>query len=341
MTLRSKNIVYSLLLAGAVFAVWKYRQKESPDAVLVEGETMGTTYHITYFDDQKRDFKTAVDSLLQVFNQSLSTYLSHSEISTFNQAPALRYTLPYFYPVLQKAAEVYTNSGGAFDPTVMPLVDAWGFGPGEKLRPDSVQIDSILTFVGFDKVHFNPDSLWKDDPRVQLDFSAIAKGYGVDVVAGFVRSKGITDGMVEIGGEVVAWGKNNKQKRPWSVGILDPASDYVNTKYLALVSLKDKAVATSGNYFNQYVEDGIRYTHTIDPATGYPIQQEILSASVFAGNCMTADAWATAFMVMGHKRAIETLQRHPELDALLVYSAGGQQKTYMTQRIAPLIRINP
>lgn len=341
MSLRSKNVIYSLLLAAAVFAVWKYRQKENPDAILVEGETMGTTYHITYFDKGKRNFKTAVDSLLVVFNQSLNTYLPHSEISTFNHVPALKYTLPYFFPVLQKSQEVYKSSEGAFDPTVMPLVNAWGFGPGEKLEPDGIQVDSILKFVGFDKVYFNPDSLWKDDLRVQLDFSAIAKGYGVDVVADFIRAKGVTDGMVEIGGEVVAWGKNIQQNRPWSVGILDPASDYVNRKYLAQVALKDKAIATSGNYFNQYVEDGIKYTHTIDPSTGYPIQQEILSASVFAADCMTADAWATAFMVMGHRKAMDILQRHPELEALLVYSEGKQQKIFMTERIAPLIRINP
>ena len=164
---------------------------------------------------------------------------------------------------------------------------------------------------------------------------------GVDAVAGFLQSQGITDGPLAIGGSVVAGGKNNRYGRPWSVGILDPASDYENTKYLAQVALIDKAVATSGNYFNQYVEGGVRYTHTINPATGYPIQQEILSASVFADDCMTADAWATAFMVMGHRKAIETLQRHPHLEALLIYSAGDEQKIFMTENIAPLVKMNP
>lgn len=341
MNIRAKNVIYSLILVVSVFAVWKYRQKDTLDAIRLDGQTMGTTYHITYFDDGQRDFKVAIDSLLQVFNQSMSTYLPQSEVSIFNRSRSLKYNLPYFLPVLQKSKEVYEASGGSFDPTVMPLVNAWGFGPGDKFKPDSIQTDSILQFVGFDKVYFNTDSLWKADLRVQLDFSALAKGYGVDVVADLLRMKGITDGMVEIGGEVAAWGKNKKLGRHWNVGILDPASDYVNTKYLAEVSLKDQAVATSGNYFNQYQEDGASYSHTIDPVTGYPIRQEILSASVFAKDCMTADAWATAFMVMGHKRAIETLPHHPEIEAFLIYAEGTRLKTFATEKISPLIRINP
>lgn len=341
MSLRWKNITYSLILFGSVLLVWKYRQSKANEPIKIEGETMGTTYHITYFDPSKRNFKNEVDSLLQVFNQSLNTYLPSSEISIFNKGKLLEFDLPFFLPVLQKSQEVFQLSEGTFDPTVMPLVNAWGFGPGKKLDVDSIKIDSIKKFVGFDKIHFNADSLWKEDYRVQLDFSAIAKGYGVDEVARLIRSKGVENIFVEIGGEISTLGKNIKSDRPWEAGILDPGSTYDNQVFKAYVSLNERSMATSGNYFNFYEENGKKYSHTIDPLSGYPVQREILSASVFADDCMTADAWATAFMVMGHRKAIDLLEKHPELDAFLIYSEENGIKTFATKGIEPLMKINP
>ncbi|MEQ8424672.1 MAG: FAD:protein FMN transferase, partial [Cyclobacteriaceae bacterium] len=241
----------------------------------------------------------------------------------------------------KKSQEITLASGGAFDPTIMPLVNAWGFGPGKKIKLDSLQVDSVKEFVGFQKVLFNSDSLWKDDPRVQLDFSAIAKGYGVDVVADFLKSKGMKNIFVEIGGEISATGKNIKQDRPWEAGILDPNSTYENQYYKAYALLEDKAMATSGNYFNYYEENGNKYSHTIDPASGYPIRHAILSASVFANDCMTADGWATAFMVMGHEQAIEVLAERNDLDAFLIFSEGDSIKTFVTATIKSSIKINP
>ncbi|MEQ9413330.1 MAG: FAD:protein FMN transferase, partial [Cyclobacteriaceae bacterium] len=176
---RVKNALYSIALVALVFVVWKYRQSNSVIEIKIEGKTMGTAYHITYYDKESRNLKPQVDSLLVAFNQSLSTYINDSEVSVFNQGNSWQFDLPFFLPVLEKSKEVESLSDGAFDPTVMPLVNAWGFGPGKKIKPDSSKIDSIMGFVGFEKIQFSSDSVWKADVRVQLDFSAIAKGYGV------------------------------------------------------------------------------------------------------------------------------------------------------------------
>jgi thiamine biosynthesis lipoprotein len=339
LSVRSKNIIYSLLLVTAVFVVWKYRQGNTSKPVLLEGKTMGTTYHITYFDDRQRNFKPQIDSLLMIFNQSLSTYLSDSEVSQFNRGWGYRLELPFFQVVLLKSKEVVDGSVGAFDPTVMPLVNAWGFGPGKNLEPDSLEIDSIREFVGFDLIHFNEDSVWKSDVRTQLDFSAIAKGYGVDMVAGLLQQKGLSNYFVEIGGEVVAKGKNIYLDKPWQVGILDPGSNYEQQYFIAYATLEDKAIATSGNYFNFREVNGVKYSHTINPHTGYPIRHEILSATVVAEDCMTADAWATAFMVMGHEKAIDVVKAHPELGAFFVYSSSDKLGTFMSDGIKSSIQL--
>ncbi|MFZ1805842.1 MAG: FAD:protein FMN transferase [Cyclobacteriaceae bacterium] len=338
---RVKNALYSIALVLLVFVVWKYRQSNSINEIKIEGKTMGTAYHITYYDKESRNFNNQIDSVLAVFNQSLSTYIKDSEISDFNEGNSFQFNFPFFLPVLEKSKEVETLSNGAFDPTVMPLVNAWGFGPGKKLKPDSAKIDSLMQFVGLEKVQFNIDSVWKNDIRVQLDFSAIAKGYGVDVVANYLKAQGITDWFVEIGGEISAFGKNQRLDKPWEAAILDPSSTYENLINKAYVKLEDKAMATSGNYFNFYEENGQKYSHTINPSSGYTVRHELLSASVFAKDCMTADAWATALMVMGKEEAIKKLNQIGELDALLIYSTDSGIETFVTEGIKPMIKINP
>jgi FAD:protein FMN transferase len=339
---RIKNIIYSILLITSVFVVWLYRKNQQQDARMIEGYTMGTTYHITYFDSKNRDFKPAVDSILGVVNQCINTYLSDSDITKFNNGRgSFRYNLPYFLPVLEKAREVFVQSKGAFDPTVMPLVNAWGFGPAEPLNPGNLQVDSIITFVGFEKIQFNNDSIWKLDPRTQLDFGGIGQGYGADVIAEFLRSQGITNMLVEVGGEGIAIGRNIKENRPWEIGILDPASTRDNMFFIAYVSLENKSFTTSGNYFNYREVDGKKYSHSIDPATGYPSQKEILSASVFCQDGITADAWATALMVMGHEQAIELLSSRSDLDGFIIYSdRDGKVKTYISEGMKPFLSIN-
>ena len=197
---------------------------------------MGTTYHITYFDKNNRDFKNSIDSLLVVVNKSINNYDSTSEVSRFNQSKeGITIKLPYFFPPVEKSREIFQASEGAFDPTVMPLVNAWGFGAGKRINPDSAQVDSIKTFVGFEKVRFTKDSISKSDPRVQLDFGGIGQGYGADVITDFLRSKGISNMLVELGGEGMAVGKNLKTGKSWEIGILDPNSTYENQFFKAYV----------------------------------------------------------------------------------------------------------
>ena len=334
MTARTKNSIYSLVLIIAVAAVWWWRKQDKP--ILIEGKTMGTSYHITYFDEQNRNFKASVDSLLVLVNKCISTWDSTSEISRFNKAHhSIKFELPYFLPPLQVSQKVVSATHGAFDPTVMPLVNAWGFGPKKVQKPDTTEVERVKAFVGFEKLSFNQDSLWKNDPRVQLDFSGIGQGYGADVVTDFLKSKGITNALIEVGGEGMAIGKNIKTERPWTLGLVNPI---LPETYIGYITLENKSFSTSGNYFNYRIVDGRRYSHTIDPATGYPSNKAILSASVFSDDCTTADAWATAIMCMGHEKAIELLKGQPNIGVCLLYSneSGGVER-FVSENVAALI----
>lgn len=334
MSPRMKNALYGLALLLVLWGVYTYRQSQRLPAIRLEGQTMGTTYHITYFDQRGRDFQQAVDSVLVAVNQSINTYDSTSEVSRFNRSTrSFRFERLHFFEPLRISRVVVTGSYGAYDPTVMPLVNAWGFGPRKVERPDTAEILTIRQFVGFEKINFNTDSVWKSDPRVQLDFGGIGQGYGADAVASFLRSKDVRDFFVELGGEGLAAGKNLMEGRDWEIGILDPQSDYMEQKFKARAMIRNKAFSTSGNYFNYREVDGQRYSHTIDPVSGFPVQRELLSATVFAEDCATADAWATAFMCMGHEKAIEALKGHPELSAFFIYSSDSGIRTYASESL--------
>ena len=296
-------------------------------------------YNVTYIHPDGLDLSQSIDSLLKVWNESMSTYIPTSEISTFNRDSCFTYQSHYFLPVLKKSEEVYHETDGAFDPTVAPLVNAWGFGPEDTQHPDSSTVDSLLQFVGFDKVVFDQHEVCKKIRGLQLDFSAIAKGYAVDVVADFIRSKGIKNLLVEIGGELICYGSND-QGKPWRTGIENPKVALDQVDLYAIANIKDMAVATSGNYRNYYVEDGVTYSHTIDPATGYPVQRNILSASVFANDCMTADAFATAFMVSGVDKTKEILAREKDLEAFIIYTdQNGEMAHFATKNMEDKIEI--
>jgi thiamine biosynthesis lipoprotein len=328
---------YPILLILIVFVVWKMRQNGSPALQMVEirGTTMGTIgYSVKYFNESGETFEDEIDSLLKVWNLSLSTYIPESEISRFNEGTdCFNFESDYFLPVLQASKEVFENSEGAFDPTVGPLVNAWGFGPDKSMVPDSSVVDSLLQLVGFNNIKFDESKVCKQIPGIKLDFSAVAKGYAVDVVADFLERKGIENLLVEIGGELICKGTKNEGK-PWRTAIEDPSVEVYERKILAVVELEDRAVATSGNYRNYYVKDGVKYVHTINPSTGYPIAQTLVSASVFANNCMLADAYATAFMVLGIDKAKSVLSKNKSLDAYLIYSTeNGEMITYVTEGI--------
>jgi thiamine biosynthesis lipoprotein len=321
------------ILLSFILSFWQ--TKNAPEPIQVDGYTMGTTYHITYFDSQNRNFKSSIDSLLQKVNQSINTYDVTSEVSRFNTSQrGIAFGLSHLAIILKKSEEVYKASHGAFDPTVMPLVNAWGFGPGKAFTPSKASVDSLKNFIGFDKIRMTRDSLIKLDPRVQLDFGGIGQGYGADAITAFLKSKGIKNLLVELGGEGMAFGKNLKKDKYWTIGILDPNSTRDNQFYKAYAEIKDQSFTTAGNYFNYREIDGKKYSHTIDPASGYPADMPILSASVFAKDCTTADAWDTAFMVMGHTKAISFLEKRKDLRAILMYTShNGSIAIYISPEI--------
>lgn len=294
---------------------------------------MGTTYSIKYLSKDGTGYQQEVDSLLFVFNQSLSTYILNSEISQFNRDTVFYFELPFFLPVLKESKRVYVATDGAFDPTVMPLVRAWGFGPDQSQMPDSSKIDSLLQYVGFDKISFDSKMVTKSKPGVELDFSAVAKGYGVDVIGMWLAEHGISNYFVEIGGEVKCKGVNNEGKS-WRIGIEDPTREINSRSTKAIVELQNRAMATSGNYRNYYVVDGIPYSHTIDPASGFPVRNVLLSATVFADDCITADAFATAFMVIGLEKAKKIIEENPKIDGFLIYSdKTGKLRTFTSREV--------
>ncbi|MEP2771104.1 MAG: FAD:protein FMN transferase [Fulvivirga sp.] len=341
MSNRYKNAIYTLVVLLAMFLVYKWRQSAQGEPMLsFTGKTMGPiVYSVKYFDEAGRDFKPQVDSLLKVFNSSLNTYIPTSEISKFNKANAFVFELPFFYQAVDVSHEIYKQTNGAFDPSIGPLINTWGFGYTEGIKKDSTVIDSLKQIVGMNKINYNQDSIWKSDDRLALDFSASAKGYGVDVVLEYLKDQGIENAFVEIGGEVRVAGRNLQADGPWQVGILNPNSDELNQYAMAIIKLEDKAMATSGNYFNYHIIDGVKYSHTISPFTGYPIEHPLLSATVVADDCMRADALATAFMVMGHEEAIKFLNEHPEYEAYLVFSdVSGNLSTFATKGISENIK---
>ncbi|MBT1687420.1 FAD:protein FMN transferase [Dawidia soli] len=321
--------------------LWGAGPAEEP--LRVEGRTMGTTYHITYFDKRRRNFQESIDSLLRAVNQGINTYDPHSAVSQFNKSVrGIALKDPHLLAILRQSLRVAKHSGGTFDPTVMPLVNAWGFGPTKTRTPDQAMVDSIRGFVGVEKIRMTADSLLKTDPRVQLDFGGIGQGYGADVITAFLRTRGVRDLLVELGGEGMAHGKNIYKRKAWQIGILDPNSTRDDQFFKVYVAVKDRSFTTAGNYFNYREIDGKKYSHTIDPKSGYPADLPLLAVSVFAPDCTTADAWDTAFMVMGHEKTIEVLETLPDLDAILFYTAAdGTIATYITPNLRRSVILQP
>ncbi len=298
----------------------------------MQGETMGTYYKVTYYDSLDRTLQPGVDSLLARLNQEVSTYIESSTISRFNQSEkgiSLSYN-PYgreeayenehFKKNFSVAASMYRLTDGNLDASVMPLVNYWGFGYSEKRKVtvvDSNRIDSLLQFVGMDKVNMSSDSLRKNMPGVQLDFSALAKGYGVDLIGEFLNERGIRHFFVDIGGEVVVSGRSPRGD-DWRIGISDPRENAGLEDIQTAIPITDRAMATSGNYRNVYEVNGLKYSHTINPKSGYPERSSLLSATVLAPDCMRADALATACMVAGAEEALQYAKSDDEIEVYLI-----------------------
>jgi thiamine biosynthesis lipoprotein len=329
-----KQIITTLILVITFHS--SYSQS---DPIKIEGAAQGTTYHITYYDALNRNLQKEIEKILYGFDASVSTYLPNSVISKINRNKKVKADV-YFIHCFNKAKEIWKNTEGAFDPTVYPLVNAYGFGPGKKEKINTKIIDSLLKFVGFDLIELKGKKVVKKDHRVALDFNAFAQGYSVDVVSDFLLSKGLHSFIVEIGGEVYANGKKLNGEN-WSIGIEQPIDNSTSGNPLqAIVSLENLAIATSGNYHRYSIENGVKYSHHIDPKTGYPTKNNLLSASVFSKHCIDSDANATGILVMGLEKAIEFLKMHPELEAYLIYSdEKGNYKTYQTPGIKSIIRL--
>ncbi|MFN8114717.1 MAG: FAD:protein FMN transferase [Bacteroidia bacterium] len=308
------------------------------EPIKIEGYAQGTTYHITYFDSLNRDLQPEIEKILHDFDNSVSTYVPTSIISRINAGEKKVTVDKYFIACFNKAKEVWKNTEGAFDPTVYPLVNAWGFGPGKKQKIEQSKIDSILKFVGFNLIELKGNKIIKKDPRVALDFNAFAQGYSVDVVSNFIKTKGITSFIVEIGGEVYANGKKPNGEN-WKIGIEKPIDNKEGTNdFKAIAKLENLAIATSGNYRRYTIEDGVKYHHHLDPKTGYPTKNNLLSASVFSKECISSDANATGILVMGLEKAKEFLKNHTELQAYLIYSDNqGNYQIYETPGLANII----
>ncbi len=302
------------------------------------GRAQGTTYHITYFDLKNRDFHAEIEKILSDFDKSVSTYIPNSIISRINSNQKNVVVDKYFIACFNKAKEVWKNTDGAFDPTVYPLVNAWGFGPGKKQKIEKTIIDSILKFVGFGLIELKGNTIIKKDPRVSLDFNAFAQGYSVDVVSEFLNSKKIISYIVEIGGEVYAKGKKANGDN-WEVGIEKPIDNKESENPMkAIVKLENLAIATSGNYRRFIIEDGVKYVHHIDPKTGYPTKNNLLSASIVSKECISSDANATGVLVLGLEKAKVFLQNHTELQAYLIYSDDkGNYQVYETPGLKDIV----
>ena len=316
----------ALLIIGTVLIIGRQRSMAYQHDT---GFIFGTVYHVTY--QYNRDLKDEIEAELNKVDNSLSPFNNQSVITAVNQNKNPEVN-EMFSDVFNLAEQVSQETDGAFDITVAPMVNLWGFGFKKGISPSKQKIDSLRQIVGYKKVSLRDGHVIKADKRIMLDCSAIAKGYGSDVVARYLRSKGITNFMIEIGGEIVTSGKSEK-RLPWKIGVTKPTDDSQNTnqELETVLNVTDKAMATSGNYRNFYYKGGKKYAHTIDPKTGYPVQHSLLSSTVLASNCATADAYATAFMVLGIDKAKVVLQKHPELMAYFIYAGpDGKMKVWFS-----------
>ena len=307
--------------------------------VTYTGNTQGTYYLVTYQSPKNVSYEADIKQLLDDFSAALSTYDPSSLISRINQNDPTAVVNDLFRTVFNKAVEVNKASNGVFDITIAPIVNFWGFGfTDEKPEINTQKIDSLLQYVGMNKIRIVGDRVVKDLPQILLDVNAIAKGYSVDVIADFLLSKGVKNFLVNIGGECVARGVN-PDGIIWKLGVEKPidGARYGETQQ-AIIFLNNRAMATSANSQRFVVIDGVKYAHTIDVKTGFPVAHNLLSATVIADDCMTADAWATVFMASGFEKTIEFLQMHPEFEALLIYSdENGDFRTYTTRGLDAVI----
>jgi len=325
-------IILALLLAllPACSTKWVYHFQEGP--------VYGSTYHITYEYKPSVTLDKDINRILERINRSMSTYDPTSTLSRINHNDPTARIDSDIKRVMEVGWEVSDRSGGAFDMTVAPLVNVWGFGFTAREKVTPAMIDSILKFTGYHKIHIEGDRLVKDDPRIMIDPNAITPGYVADLISQYFDSVGIKNYLVEIGGELRCLGKN-KEGNAWRVGVDKPLENTLERQIQQVFHLEHISVATSGNYRSFYEDNGVKYSHTIDPKTGYPARSNLLSATVFTDECIYADAYATVFMVIGFEKAKELSSKIPEIQVYFIYSdTDGSLKTWQSPGVQSMIQ---
>lgn len=318
-TLKKWHLPFLLfLIIGTYLAITRKEEAKDIPFQYCEGAIFGTVYHATYQCDSSLNGKILEE--LQAVDQSLSMFNPNSTISQINSGKSNE-TDSLLRTIFHIAREVSQSTDGAFDITVAPLVNAWGFGFKHGALPDSLQVDSLRQLIGWNRISLKDNKFFREDPRMIIDLSAVAKGFGSDCVGQMFRKHGINNFMIEIGGEVVTSGVSPKAKA-WRIGVNKPQEDSTSTsnELQTILQMNNCAMATSGNYRNFYIDNGRKIAHTIDPKTGYPVQHSILSSTVIAPTCAIADAYATAFMVLGLEKSLQVLDKHPELMAYFIHT---------------------
>ncbi len=320
-----KNLIL-ILSSVFLFACNSANKNQSNNYVEVIGKTQGTHYRIVH--NSSNVLKSDIDSLFSDFDEKFNNYIPNSIISRYNTNDSSLTEFPEQFKVfMDKSFEIYSLTNGAFDISCAPLVNAWKFGfKNDSLLPDSAKVDSIMNFIGMDKIA-NNSTYSKQDNRIQIISNAIAQGYSVDLVANLLESKGATSYLIDVGGELRTKGQNSKGKT-WVIGINVPKENSAATDFAETIAVENKSVATSGNYRKFYTANGKKYSHTIDPITGYPVRHSLLSATIITSDCIYADALATACMVIGLDSAKALINSKPNCEALFIYSQGDSLLTW-------------
>ncbi len=330
---------YSFLIVAILFISCD----KTTDFYTIQGEAQGSTYSIKYIAIEEKVTKNQIDSLLTAFDLSLSTYRPDSKISKINTGDSTVVVDEFFAETFQLSNQIYKETNGLFDPTIGVLVNAYGFGPNKKHQDlAQKQVDSLLQFVGFDKIKLNKNkTISKKHNQTFIDFNAIAQGYSVDVVVNYLKSKGIENAIVEIGGELFAMGKNTIDNKNWVVGIDDPLQKPEERTLIAKVNLENLGMATSGNYRKVMIDEktGKKFVHIINPKTGLAQKNNVLSATVLSKSSGLSDGYATAFMLMSLEESKVFLQKHPELHVMLLYSdSDNKMQRFVTENFKSIIK---
>ncbi|QQX76970.1 MULTISPECIES: FAD:protein FMN transferase [Aequorivita] len=332
-----KKIIFIPVLLLFIFC-----EKRENTNYLLQGEAFGTTYNIQLYSERDVDFKKGLDSVIDAVNHSVSTYIPQSDISKINNGDSTVVVDSIFKEVFKISEEVNKTTNGYFDPTIGVLRNAYGFGDVKPLKDiDSATLDSLMKYVGFHKVRMNPDgTVSKEYPQIYFDFNAVAKGFGIDCLGRYLESKGVTDYLIELGGEILTKGENLDKNQKWVVGIEAVDSELEDRSYEAMVTLKNEGMASSGNYRKFRIDSltGKKYVHTLNPLTGSAEMSDVTSSTVIAPTCAMADAYATSFMALGLEKSKELLKSLPNVEAYLTYTDSlNQHQVYITDGFKELM----